>query len=118
MYVTCANPPKWGAKLPARKRLNCCGKPAELFCVSGWVAWNDVLESSTITDNAFTRPWTVERQYRREHEPIWEEYNCMEDNRWVVLGGWVYLLDDDGYLMPTRKDQPAPDLRYFDRPRN
>jgi hypothetical protein len=23
----------------------------------------------------------------------------------------------DGYLMPTRKDQPAPELKGFDRPR-
>jgi hypothetical protein len=69
----------------------------------------------TIIDNAFTRPWTVERQYRREHEPIWEEYNCMEDNRWVVLGGWVYLLDEDGYLMPSAKDEPPPDPKLFEK---
>ena len=69
----------------------------------------------TIIDNAFTRPWTVERQYRREHDPIWEEYNCMEDNRWVVLGGYVYLLDEDGYLMPSAKDEPPPDPKLFEK---
>jgi hypothetical protein len=24
-----------------------------------------------------------------------------------------YLMSADGYLMPARKDQPPPDLRYF-----
>jgi hypothetical protein len=69
----------------------------------------------TIIDNAFTRPWTVERLYRREPNPIWEEYNCMEDNRWIAIGGWVYLLDEDGYLMPSAKDEPPPDPKVFQK---
>ena len=67
----------------------------------------------TIIDDAFTRPWTVSRLYRREHNPIWEEYNCTEDNRWVVLGGRIYLLDPDGYLMPAVKGEPPPDAEIF-----
>ena len=69
----------------------------------------------TIIDKAFTRPWTVTRSYRREHNPRWEEYNCSEDNRWIVIGGWVYLLDPEGYLMPSVKDQPPPDPKYFQK---
>jgi hypothetical protein len=69
----------------------------------------------TTIDDAFTRPWTVERQYRREHDPVWEEYNCMEDNRWVVLGGYIYMLDEDGYLMPSAKDEPPPDPKLFEK---
>jgi len=26
-------------------------------------------------------------------------------------------LSADGYLMPVKKDQPPPDLRYFNQPR-
>ena len=45
----------------------------------------------TTNDHALTRPWTVSRFYKREHNPQWEEYNCTEDNRWVVIGGQTYL---------------------------
>lgn len=69
----------------------------------------------TIIDNAFTRPWTVERLYRREANPIWEEYNCMEDNRWIAIGGWMYLLDEEGYLMPSAPGEPPPDPKYFQK---
>jgi len=27
------------------------------------------------------------------------------------------MLSSDGYLMPTKKGQPPPDLRYFDQTR-
>jgi hypothetical protein len=29
------------------------------------------------------------------------------------VGKEAYFLSADGYLMPTRKDQAPPDLRYF-----
>jgi hypothetical protein len=25
----------------------------------------------------------------------------------------AYFVNEEGYLMPTRKDQPAPDLKFF-----
>jgi hypothetical protein len=31
----------------------------------------------------------------------------------VGIGGQNYMLSADGYLMPTRKNQSPPDLRYF-----
>jgi hypothetical protein len=31
----------------------------------------------------------------------------------VDVGGEGYFLSANGSLMPVRKDQPAPDLRYF-----
>jgi len=40
-----------------------------------------------------------------------------EDNHQVRIGGERYYVSGDGYLMPTRRDQPAPDLRAFDRSR-
>ena len=39
-----------------------------------------------------------------------------EDHRIVVTFSGS-ALGAEGELLPTRKDQPAPDLRNFDRPR-
>jgi hypothetical protein len=36
----------------------------------------------------------------------------------IVIGKESYFLSADGHLMPTRKEQPAPDLRYFNQSRN
>ena len=70
----------------------------------------------TIVDNALTGPWTVTRRYVRSKNPRWYEYNCTEDNQHVFVGKEAYILSSDGYLMPTRKGQPPPDLRFFDQP--
>jgi hypothetical protein len=67
----------------------------------------------TTIDNALTRPWTVTRDYRRDREAEWNEYVCSEENRMVTIGDETYSVSEDGYLTPTRKGQPAPDLRYF-----
>ena len=69
----------------------------------------------TVTDSALTRPWTVSKRYRREpdRQPFWREVNCAENNNHVEIGKENYMLSADGLLMPTRKDQPPPDLRYF-----
>ena len=69
----------------------------------------------TTIDNALTRPWTVTRSYRRDRDADWTETVCSETNPNVVLGDEVYTISEDGYLSPTRKDQPPPDLRYFPR---
>ncbi len=69
----------------------------------------------TTIDSALTKPWTVTRQYRRgEKDPAYAEYNC-EDNHYVVINGENYLLGVDGFLMPLMKNQPPPDLRYFNQ---
>jgi hypothetical protein len=69
----------------------------------------------TSIDSALTRPWTVKRSYRRApvKEPIWSEYVCSENNQHVQIGSENYVLGADGLLMPTRKNQSPPDLRYF-----
>jgi hypothetical protein len=78
----------------------------------------DVLyDEITTIDNALTRPWTVTRSYRRVAKPVWLEYVCTEDNHHIVIGDESYFLSSDGYLMPTRKDQPPPDLRHFGQAR-
>ena len=71
---------------------------------------------STTIDHALTRPWTVDKTYRRvvTNKPIWWDHAvCGEENAHVGIGGEVYYLSGDGLLMPAMKDQPAPDLRYF-----
>jgi len=69
----------------------------------------------TVIDNALTRPWTVTRSYRRDRDYRWREYVCVADNQHLILGNEDYFLSADGHLMPVRKDQPPPDLRYFNR---
>jgi hypothetical protein len=71
----------------------------------------------TTIDNALTRAWTVTKSYRRERNPIWNEYDCNENNNHVAIGKENYFLSADGYLMPGRKGQQPPDLRYFSQAR-
>jgi hypothetical protein len=73
----------------------------------------------TVIDHALTRPWTVTKSYRRlpDRRPYWREVVCAETNNHVAIGKQDYMLSPDGQLMPTRKDQPPPDLRYFNRSR-
>ena len=74
----------------------------------------DILHDEITTiDHALTRPWTVEKKYRREHNPVWIEAVCNESNPHVRIGKENYMLSADGYLMPTKKGQEPPDLRYF-----
>jgi hypothetical protein len=70
----------------------------------------------TTIDHALTRPWVVNKVYRRvvTDKPIWWDHSvCGEGNAHVGIGKEVYYLDGDGLLMPAMKDQPPPDLRYF-----
>jgi hypothetical protein len=77
---------------------------------------HDVLHDEITTiDNALTRPWVVNRDYRRERNPTWVEMVCAEDNHQVRIGKESYFISADDQLMPTRKDQPPPDLKYFNQ---
>jgi hypothetical protein len=69
----------------------------------------------TTFDHALTRPWTVIRGYNRDRNPTWIEDICAENNQYVFLGGESYFLSAQRDLMPTKKNQPPPDLRNFDR---
>jgi hypothetical protein len=78
----------------------------------------DILKNEiTVTDNALTRPWTVVKNYRRERDVEWYEDLCTESNNHVMIGKENYFMSADGYLMPAKKDQPPPDLRYFKQSR-
>jgi len=76
---------------------------------------NVMLNEITTIDKALTRPWTVTKKYGRnpKEAPDWAEENCAEGNGHVVVQGQGYFLAGDGNLMPTSKNQPAPDLRFF-----
>jgi hypothetical protein len=69
----------------------------------------------TLIDHAFTRPWKVVKTYSRNPaaHPNWFEYDCIGDNVLMKIGNETYYKSSEGRLMPTRKDQPPPDLRYF-----
>jgi hypothetical protein len=94
---------------------------------------SDILHNEiTTVDHALTRPWTVMHDYKRSRKPIWDEYVCQEDNRYIQPHGAAYLrqqdtryiqigtdsyvVSGDGYLMPLKKGQAPPDLKYFNQP--
>jgi hypothetical protein len=69
----------------------------------------------TVTDHALTRPWTVNKEYRRNPNPrpVWDENECAEGNQYAVVGKEIYMVSGDGHLMPVKAGQAPPDLRYF-----
>jgi hypothetical protein len=71
----------------------------------------------TVIDHALTHPWIVDKRYVYESNshPDWRESSCVEGSDLVALGKEMYLLRADGLLMPAKKDQRPPDLRYFKR---
>jgi hypothetical protein len=74
----------------------------------------------TTIDNALARPWTVDKKYVRNTNPRfrWGEVGCAENmrNSMIAIGKESYYMSADGLLMPVRKDQPPPNLRYFKQP--
>jgi hypothetical protein len=78
----------------------------------------DILHNEmTVIDHALTRPWTATKSYRRTSaaKTVWTEYVCAVDQSHVRIGKENYYMSGDGYLMPAKKDQAPPDLRYFNR---
>jgi hypothetical protein len=69
----------------------------------------------TLIDHALTRPWSVSKTYRRNGDarPIWREENCPGVTLLTKIGNELYFKGADGILLPTRKNQPPPDLKYF-----
>jgi hypothetical protein len=69
----------------------------------------------TVFDHALTRPWTVDKTYRRSNAkyPSWDRISCLEGTAYVTIGKEYYMVTQDGYLMPTTKEQKPPDPKYF-----
>jgi hypothetical protein len=79
---------------------------------------NVLHDEITVIDHALTRPWSVDKTFRRNpnQRANWRDNICTEGNSEIVIGKENYLLRADGLLMPAKKDQPPPDLRYFKQP--
>jgi hypothetical protein len=72
----------------------------------------------TVIDNAYTRPWTILKSYPRYPNPGptgWPEEVCAEAQVHITVGNEDYFISSDGFLMPIKKGQSPPDLRYFGR---
>lgn len=76
---------------------------------------NILHDEITVIDHALTRPWSVDKKYvrRPNPHPDWVESYCTDGMSMVFIGGQGYYLSADGNLMPIRKDQPPPDMKYF-----
>jgi hypothetical protein len=76
---------------------------------------NTLHDEITVVDHALTRPWTVMKTYKRDPspQPYWHEDVCAENNPHISIGGEVYMLSADGFIMPQKQGQKPPDLRYF-----
>ena len=66
----------------------------------------------TTIDHALTRPWTIDKTYRPLNRDLLQNI-CTVGNMHVQIGKEGYYLSADGLLMPTKKDQSPPDLKYF-----
>jgi hypothetical protein len=73
--------------------------------------WNEI----TTFDDALTRPWTVMKKYARDPDPKtnWIEEVCTEDNPHIRIQNDNYFIGANGMLMPAKKDQKPPDMKYF-----
>jgi hypothetical protein len=71
----------------------------------------------TVIDNALTRPWSIVKKAGRvpNSKPLWQTAVCAENNSMVRIGRDAYYESQEGYLMPLKKNQPPPDLRYFNQ---
>jgi hypothetical protein len=76
---------------------------------------NTLYDQITVLDHALTRPYVKLQKVTRNPNPrpVWHSDVCSEDNTWVKIGDEPYYLSADGKLMPSKKDQPPPDLTYF-----
>jgi hypothetical protein len=76
---------------------------------------NILHDEITSIDHALTRPWTVDKRYVHNPNPHanWPEFYTTENNAQIGIGNENYFLSGDGLLMPAKKDQAPPDLRYF-----
>jgi hypothetical protein len=69
----------------------------------------------TVFDHALTRPWSVDKTFARNPNPRpnWGQTFCTEGNNQIVIGTENYFLSGEGLLMPAKKNQSPPELRYF-----
>ena len=75
------------------------------------VLWDEI----TTIDKALSHPWTITKKFTRDPNPRpdWHEEVCAENNPHLQIQNDNYYIGADGLLMPARKDQAPPDLKYF-----
>jgi hypothetical protein len=80
---------------------------------------NLILNEITTFDDALTGPWKITKKYFRNTNPRhnWLEEVCAENNPHVEIQNDNYMLSAEGLLMPAKKNQAPPDLRYFSPPK-
>jgi hypothetical protein len=68
----------------------------------------------------FKERFYLDKRYVRNPDlrADWPESICPEYNANIVIGGENFFLSADGLLMPSRKGQQPPDLRFFDKRRD
>jgi hypothetical protein len=77
---------------------------------------NILHDEITTIDHGLSRPWTVTRSYSRAGPDVlleWSEFLCTADDTRIEIADQIYKLSPEGLLMPVRKGQKPPDLRYF-----
>jgi hypothetical protein len=76
---------------------------------------NILHDEITVIDHALTRPWTVDKKYRHNPNPHpnWIIGSCGESSMLLAIGKEAFAISAEGLLMPIKKDQAPPDLRYF-----
>jgi hypothetical protein len=67
----------------------------------------------TTIDHALTHPWTVDKTYRLQKNPRWVQNICSVATCMSRSARMPIFSVPTALLMPTRKDQPPLDLRYF-----
>ncbi len=81
---------------------------------------NTLNDEITVLDHALTRPYVKLQKAMRNPNPrpVWFSDVCSENNTHVRIENENYFKSADGKLMPSKKDQAPPDLRYFKRTAN
>jgi hypothetical protein len=76
---------------------------------------NTLYDEITVFDHALTRPYGKKQKATRNPNPrpAWHSDTCSENNPHIRIGGEPYYVGADGKLMPSKKNQAPPDLRYF-----
>jgi hypothetical protein len=69
----------------------------------------------TVEDHALTKPFSANKKYERvkDPQPVWLEASCADGNHHILIGKENYYVSADGFLMPTKKGQQPPDLKFF-----
>ena len=78
---------------------------------------NVLYDQITVLDHALTRPYVKLQKAIRNPKarPVWFSDVCSENNTHVRIENENYFKGADGKLMPSKKDQAPPDLKYFMR---